>query len=151
MNHKKMQQMLSAFVDNELGEAWMKLVREHLAGCASCQQRLQELQSIRARIRDAATVDLPDNFVYSVQRSIRREQQESIIRLGTERFARNVVFALCVLVFGVVAFGSLLEPQPTLGEDRYISGEPSDSAAHAVLGSQQVISKEDVMIAALSK
>jgi len=151
MNHKKMHQMLSAFVDNELGEAWMKLVREHLAGCASCQQRLQELRSIRAKIRDAATVDLPDNFVYSVQRSIRREEQESVMWLGTERFARNVVFALCVLVFGVVAFGSLLEPQPTLGEDRYISGEPSDSAAHAVLGSQQVISKEDVMIAALSK
>jgi len=151
MKHKKMQKMLSAFVDNELGEAWMKLVREHLAGCASCQRRLQELQSIRTKIRDAATVELPDNFVYSVQRSIRREEQESVMWLGTERFARNVVFALCVLVFGVVAFGSLLEPQPTLGEDRYISGEPSDSAAHAVLGSQQVISKEDVMIAALSK
>jgi len=43
MNHKKMQQMLSAFTDNELGEDWAKLVREHLAGCASCQQRLQEL------------------------------------------------------------------------------------------------------------
>lgn len=151
MSHQKMQQMLSAFVDNELGEVWMKSVREHLAGCASCQQRLQELRSIRTRIRDAATVELPDNFVYSVQRSIRREEQESVMWLGTERFARNVVFALCVLVFGVVAFGSLLEPQPTLGEDRYISGEPSDSAAHAVLGSPQVISKEDVMIAALSK
>ncbi|MBF8295080.1 MAG: zf-HC2 protein [Bacteroidetes bacterium] len=151
MNHKKMQRMLSAFVDNELGEVWTKLVQEHLVECASCQQRLQELRSIRARIRDAATVDLPDNFLYSVQRSIRREEQESVMWLGTERFARNVVFALCVLVFGVVAFGSLLEPQPTLGEDRYISGEPSDSAAHAVLGSEQVISKEDVMIAALSK
>ncbi len=151
MNHTKIQRLLSAFVDNELSETEAMVVREHVAGCTSCQMRLHELGSIRARIREAATADLPDNFVYSVRRSIRREQQESVIWLGTERLARNIVVALCVLVFAVVAFGSMLKPQQPLGEERYLSGEPSDSAAHAVLGSQQKISKEDVMIAALTK
>lgn len=151
MNHKTFERLLSAFVDNELEQAEMKQVREHIDGCVSCKQRLQDLRSIRTKIRDAATVAMPDNFVYSVQRAIRQEEQESVVWLGTERLARNVVVALCVLVFAVVAFGSYLKPQPPVGEDRYFSGEPSDSAAHAVIGSQQELSKEDVMIAALTK
>jgi anti-sigma factor RsiW len=146
-----MRRLLSAYVDHELSEIEAKTVREHMEGCPSCQQRMQELGSIRARIREAATANLPDNFVYAVQRSIRQEQQESVVWLGTERFARNVVVALCVLVFAVIAFGTVLKPQQPLGEERYLSGEPSDSAAHAVLGSQRTISKEDVMLAALTK
>ncbi len=151
MNHTKMQRLLSVFVDHELSETEAKVVREHVEGCSLCQRRIVELGSIRARIRAAATADLPDNFVYTVQRSIRRDQLESVIWLGPERFARNIVAALCVLVFAVVAFGSVLKPQQPLGEERYLSGEPTDSAAHAVLGSQRTISKEDVMFAALSQ
>ena len=150
MNHTKMQRLLSAFVDHELSETEAKTVREHVEGCSSCQRRILELGLIRARIREAATADLPDNFVYTVQRSIRHDQQESVMWLGPERFARNVVVTLCVIVFGVVAFGSVLKPQQPLGEERYLSSEPTDSAAHAVLGSQRIISKEDVMFAALT-
>lgn len=151
MNHTEMHRMLSAYADNELGEVESREVRQHVSGCPGCTQRLQELASIRARIREAATADLPDNFVYSVQRSVRRDQQESIVWLGTEQFARNVVVALFVMVFALVVFGSILTPQQTIGVDRYVSGELTDSAAHAVLGSQQAISKDDVMMAALSK
>lgn len=151
MNHRKFERLLSAFVDNELEEGWMNSVRAHIEGCASCQKRVQEMHSIRMRIRDAASVALPDNFIYSVRGAIRREQQESVLWLGTERFARNVVVALCVLVFAVIAYSSFLEPQPPVGVSLYFSGEASDSAAHAVLGSQQELSKEDVMMAALTK
>jgi len=151
MKHRKIEQLLSAFVDNELDEARMKSVRTHVDECASCQRRVQEMRAIRAGIRDAATVVLPDNFIFSVQRALRHEEEEYVTWLGPERFARNVVVALCVLVFVVVAFGSYLQPQPQMGVDRYVNGELSDSAAHAVLGSQQEISKDDVVFAALSK
>jgi anti-sigma factor RsiW len=151
MNHKKIERMLSAYVDDELDKAGLMFVQEHMSDCDSCRERVQQLRAIRSRIRDAATVDLPDNFVYSVQRAIRREEQESVVWLGTERFARNVVVALCIIVFAVVAFGSYLKPQQSIGVDRYVSGEVLDSAAHAVLGTQQEISKEDVILAALSK
>ena len=151
MNHTTMKRLLSAYADHELNERELREVQNHMAECAVCRQHYQELSAIRMRIREAATVDLPDNFVYGVQRSIRREEQESVLWLGTERFARNVVVALSVLVFGVLVFGSMLKPQQAVGVDRYLSGDPTDSAAHAVLGSQQAISKEDVMMAALTR
>lgn len=151
MNHKSIEQQLSAYVDNELNESEAKSVRTHIEGCALCQQQVQVLRAIRTSIRDAATVVLPETFIYSVQRAVRREEQEYVIWLGPERFARNIVVALCVLVFTLVAVGSYLSPQPVVGEDRYFSGEPSESTAHAVIGSQRELSKDDVMIAALSR
>lgn len=151
MNHKKTRLMLSAFADDELDEREMNSMRHHIDGCKACQVELQELRAIRTGIRETATLALPESFIYSVQRSIRREEQESVIWLGTEQFARNVVVGLCIIVFALVAFGSLLRTPPPLREDRYFSGEISDSAAHAVLGSQRELSKEDVIIAALSK
>lgn len=151
MNHKSIEQQLSAYVDNELNESEAKSVRTHIEGCAQCQRQAKVLRAIRTSIRDAATVVLPETFIYSVQRAVRQQEQEYVIWLGPERFARNIVVALCVLVFTLVAVGSYLSPQPVVGEDRYFSGEPSESAAHAVIGSQRELSKDDVMIAALSR
>jgi anti-sigma factor RsiW len=151
MNHKSFERQLSAYVDNELSDNELKSVQAHVEGCALCQQQVQVLRAIRTSIREAASVVLPETFVYSVQRAVRQQEQEYVIWLGPERFARNIVVALCALVFSLVAVGSYLTPQPVVGEERYLSGEPSDSAAHAVIGSQRELSKDDVMIAALTR
>ncbi len=151
MNHKLFERQLSAYVDNELSDGEAQSVRTHVEGCALCQQRVQVLRAIRTSIREAASIVPPETFIYSVQRAIRQQEQEYVIWLGPERFARNIVVALCVIVFTFVLVGSYLTPQPVVGEDRYFSGEPSDSAAHAVIGSQRELSKEDVMIAALTR
>jgi hypothetical protein len=151
MNHTAHEHLLSAYVDNELGESEANSVRVQIEGCAQCQQQVQVLRRIRTSIREAANIDLPETFVYSVQRAVRRQEQEYVIWLGPERFARNIVVALCVIVLTLVTVGNYLTPQPVVGEDRYFSGEPSDSAAHAVIGSQRELSKDDVMIAALTR
>jgi anti-sigma factor RsiW len=151
MNHIAFERQLSPYVDNELSESEAKVVREHVEGCANCQRQVQIMHSIRKSIREAATVALPESFVYSVQRAVRREEQEYVTWLGPERFARNIVVALCIIVFVLVAIGNYLTPQPLITTETYINGEPSDSAAHAVIGTQKELSKEDVMFAALTK
>ncbi len=151
MNHKKFHRMLSAFADNELDESNMNIMRSHIEGCGACKRELQELRAIRAGIRETATIALPQNFLYSVQRSIQLEEQESVVWLGTEQFARNVVVGLCIVVLALVAFGSIFKSAPPLREDRYFTSEIVDSVAQPVLGSQRELSKDDVIIAALSK
>jgi anti-sigma factor RsiW len=151
MNHKAFQQKLSAYVDHELAEEQTELMRKHIEGCAACRRQLQELHSIRTQIRAAATVTLPDNFIYSVKGAIRREQSESVVWLGTERLARNVVVGLCILVLGMVVFESYLTPQQSFGVDRYFNGEPADSAAQTIIGSQQELSKADILMAVMTR
>lgn len=151
MKHKVYEQQLSAYVDRELPEVHVEPMRKHIEGCAACRRQVQELHSIRSQIRAAATLTLPDNFIYSVQSAIRREESESVLWSGTERLARNVVVGLCILVLCMVAFESYLTPQQSFGVDRYFNSEPADSAAQTVIGSQQELSKADVLMAALTK
>lgn len=151
MNHKHFERQLSAYVDREMDERQMELMRSHVEGCPACRSRLAELEAIRSELRTAASVNLPDHFVFSVRSAIRREEAESVAWLGTERFARNVVVALCLLVLVMIAFESYLAPQQPIGLDRYFNAEVADSAAQAVIGSQQELSKADVLMAALTR
>ena len=151
MNHKKFERQISAFVDNELSEQEANSLRTHIEGCPACKKHVQELRSLRTSIREAASVELPETFIYAVRRAVRQEEQEYVLWLAPERFARNVVVALCILVAAVVGIGSYVTPQAGTGEDRYVTSEPADSAAHVVMGTQRELSKDDVMIAALTK
>ena len=121
MNHNKLERLVSAYVDHELDERGMNSIRAHIEGCVSCKKQLEELQLIRVRIREAATASLPDNFVFSVRGAIRREEQESVVWLGPERFARKLVVMLSILVFGIIAYSSMTEPQPSMGVSQYFS------------------------------
>lgn len=69
MNHKSFEKQLSAYVDNELNESEAKSVWAHIEGCSLCQQQVQVLRAIRMSIREAASVVLPESFIYSVQRA----------------------------------------------------------------------------------
>lgn len=151
MNHRFFEKNLSAYVDGELAERQLEALEGHLRECSACQRRIGELKGIRDQIRKAATASLPDNFYYSVRRALQEEEQASVIWLGTERFARNIVLGLCLIVLLMVAYTSYFDQQQVVGVDRYFNGEPADSAAHAVIGSQQELSKTDVMMAALTK
>jgi len=151
MNHKKFDRQLSAYVDGEMDEQQRESMRLHIEGCALCRRRMAEHESISHQLRAAATVTLPDNFVMSVRSAIRRQESDSVAWLGPERFARNVVVALCVFLLAMLVFESYLVPQQTIGVDRYFNAEVADSAAQTVIGSQQELSKADVLMAALTK
>jgi anti-sigma factor RsiW len=148
-NHPE--QLLSFYVDNELAEEERREISEHLASCESCRLALEELRALRVRIREAADVSLPDNFVYSVLRSARREQENSVVWISTERFARNVVVVLSVLVLMLVGLGTFLRSEPPIRVDRYLITEPTDTLAGQVLGTQGEISKDVLVYAVLTK
>jgi len=62
-----------------------------------------------------------------------------------------VVVGLCILVLGMVALESYLKPQQSFGVDRYFNGEPADSAAQTIIGTQQELSKADILMAVMTK
>jgi anti-sigma factor RsiW len=148
-NHPE--ELLSRYVDNELTEGERHEVSEHLASCESCRLSVEELRALRVRIREAADVSLPENFVYSVLRSARAEQENTVVWLSTERLARNVVVVLSVLVLTLVGLGTFLRPEPAIRVDRYLITEPTDTLVGQVLGTQGEISKDVVVYAVLTK
>ncbi len=148
-NHPE--QLLSLYVDNELTGEERREVSEHLASCESCRLSIEEMRALRVRIKEAADVSLPDNFVYSVLRSARREDENTVVWLSTEKLARNVVVVLSVVVLALVGLGTFLRPEPPIRVDRYLISEPTDTLAGQVLGTQGEISKDVMVYAVLTK
>jgi hypothetical protein len=109
------------------------------------------MRAIRPQIRSAADVSLPDNFAFSVLRAARFERENSLAWLGAERFARDLVFGLTLVVMVLVGLGTFLQSEPPLHVDRYLAGEPTDSLTQRVMENQGEILKEDVVLAALTK
>lgn len=145
MNHKTLQQLLSAYADGELTSEESALVRDHLQHCAECARSLHEIHLIRADLRSVAQVELRPTFAQQVLRTLQQEEQYG--GWGTvELFARRLVFALVVIVFFVVGIGSLGGSEDVIVLEPYLSGVSTDSVTTRVLTTGE-ISKEDLLLA----
>lgn len=55
MNCESARPLLSPYFDGELDPASSRALESHLDGCAGCRQALEELEALRAHLRDPAT------------------------------------------------------------------------------------------------
>jgi len=65
VNHKEANELLAAYLDNEVTAAQRRQIEAHLAGCRQCQQELTALKKAQDAVRQAfrskaAEVDPPD-------------------------------------------------------------------------------------------
>lgn len=146
MNHERLQQLLSAYVDGELTTEESTRVRDHLQHCSECMRLFQEIQLFRADLQSVAHFELRPTFTQELLRALRQQQAQSM-DLGTvEIFTRRLVFALVVIVLVVVGIGSLNAPEEAIVIEPYLSGESPDTITTRVLMTGE-ISKEDLLLA----
>ena len=67
MNCLEIERQLDAYIDGELAPAESAALREHIAGCAACGQRLAERQSLGQLVRQAPYYPAPDRLRVAVQ------------------------------------------------------------------------------------
>ena len=90
---------LSAFVDGSLAPEEQAAVRAHVAGCASCQQQVEQLRAVRDIMRGLPLVDPPFGFF---ERTLRQGPKP---RSSASRRLRNgLIFTIVglVAIIGVV-------------------------------------------------
>ena len=108
MNHKKMQQLISAYADGYANESQRATVLSHLETCSECRNFLEEIKQLKSEIRTTADVHLHHTFSAKVMASIQKDEKGEMPWMGVEPSARNTVFALAVLVlimFAATMFG----------------------------------------------
>ncbi len=149
MTHTKLQNLLSAYLDHELETTQARIVADHVKDCNLCQQLIAEMKALRKGIKDAAVVDLDPMFSHSVMRAIRQELELDESWTGADLFARRLLLGLFMLVLLIMGVGSMNRPEQNFTFVHYLVGEPIDSSAR-VLTVQGEISKEDVLLAAMS-
>ena len=151
MNHQELKRLLSEYLDDELASVKRAAVEHHLVVCSSCAVRLAELKNIRKGIKAGASIELPSSFPSLALRAIRNQQEESSNWTLAEFIARRTVLALSIVVLLLLGLTSFNMNQEGISGERYLSGEVSDSAEGRILFNGEEISKEDVLMAAVSK
>ena len=151
MNHSKLFQMLSSYVDGELDGEEMSLMENHIQKCPECGRRVAELAAIAQDVRSVASVSLPSSFASDVLRSIRLSADESKGWVNAEFMARRILVGLSLVVLLAFGFTSLSKTDPPVTAEHYLRGETSDSAESQILMNGGDISRDDVLLAAVSK
>jgi hypothetical protein len=82
MNCKKLQKLLSAYMDGELAKFEQDEVFAHLAGCPACQERLDHYKRIEIAYRTLDKPEVPADFL---------QQVKARIASGTEKPDREPV------------------------------------------------------------
>ncbi len=151
MKHEQFFELLSVYVDGELDAAERERTEAHVVECSVCAARIRELRAMRQFIQSAASVELSTQFFPRLMRALRGEEDPVKLWSGAELLARRLVVGLAFVVVIVVGVGSFVQAEEPIVFEPYLAGEQSDSLSAQVLMSREEISKDDLLLAVVSR
>lgn len=95
-------ELISAYLDGELGSVERRKLHDHLADCARCVAELEEMQAVRTAVRSLPVLDLPEGIV--------PEADADVIPIHRNRGI--LVGAAAAVVALVIAVAALVTPPP---------------------------------------
>ena len=111
MRHEKANQLLSAYLERDLGEAESAGVEVHLAGCAACRSDLEGLRTAVDLLRQLPSAEAPPFLASRVMARIREaEARPAGWREWLARLAAPAVAAPVAAVVAGAAVVYLAEP-----------------------------------------
>ncbi len=151
MSHKKMQLLMSSYVDGEIKEDEEQKVLEHLNACSECRQFVKNVGEIREEIRALGGVELSYAFSERIAHLVKKNDEQTRDWLGVEPLARNTFIAIAVAVFVMFLITSFNKgTYPSIAEV-LIDGTNGDSAATQILLQPGSLSKSDLLYAVMAK
>jgi hypothetical protein len=102
MNCESINNLISAFIDDELGPIRTRQVKLHLSRCQRCRDDMAELQTLRLLLRSSSTGNPTPGFWSSVSTSIRAQNGSPYI-LRPRKSQLRFGFVTASVIIAVVA------------------------------------------------
>jgi anti-sigma factor RsiW len=119
MKCSQMKEMISRYVDNDLGQDETEALTLHIRDCSACREALEETRVVHALFASAERFEAPMGFAARVAANLKeRNQKEASGFWNVFAFrpfflhAAEVVFALVVIFIGVFS-GNILVAERT--------------------------------------
>ena len=110
--HKKVKNLLGAYLDGELKGRLKKLVEEHLKECKECSDELQALKQLQGNVKSAKLTlpneDYWDNFPERVMRNIKRTQAEMVSPIRVPRLRWEIAGGVIVILLTFIVTKEVL-------------------------------------------
>jgi len=151
MNHADVRKLISSLRDGELDDAGKEVVAGHVKDCEGCRQYEQAVRSMSSGIRALTPFTLRQGFTHDVVRSVRQTTEESRLWSSVELVARRLVLALGAAVLVFVTLAMIVQREEPVVIEPYLAGEQSDSSAARTLLAKETISKDDILLAAVTR
>ena len=107
----EIRQLISSYIDDQLGLDEKNAFTFHIRNCSSCREELEEIQSVHELFASAERFSAPYGFTTRVMASLETKEPSRLRAFFTLRpfalRAMEVAFALIVVVTGMF-FGPLL-------------------------------------------
>jgi predicted anti-sigma-YlaC factor YlaD len=140
MNHKKLQLLVSSYLDDEVNDSEKAEVLSHLEGCSECCQFVQQAQLIRNEISVLGEVNLANYFAERVVHSVERRDEQTMEWLGIEPLARNTFIVLSGFVLLMFFFTNFNNSAASTMNDQLLNRITSNSVSTQVLLQQENLS-----------
>jgi anti-sigma factor RsiW len=151
MKHHDFWLLISPYVDGELPPKVRFEVENHISLCAQCRRHVAELELLGEDIKRSADISLRQNFAWDVLRTVRKKEESTKTWNPILFVARRTVVALAIVVLVLLGLTSFNAGRSSISVEQYLAGEVSSSAESQILFNRDEISKEDVLMAAVSR
>jgi predicted anti-sigma-YlaC factor YlaD len=151
MNHKKLQLLVSSYLDGEVDDSEKAKALSHLEVCSSCRQFMKQARLMREEICALGEVKLTNSFAARVAYSVERRDEQTMEWLGIEPSARNTFILLAGFVLVMFFLTRFNNNTATVANDQLLNGITSSSVSTQVLLQQGNISKSDLLYAVMMK
>ena len=151
MNHKKIQLLVSSYLDEEVNDNERAQALSHLEVCSECRQFVEHAKLMRENICALGEVELANSFAARVAYSVEKRDEQTVEWLGIEPSARNTFILLAGLVLVMFFLTSFNNSTASVMNDQLLSRITSDSVSTRVLLQQENLSKSDLLYAVMTK
>ena len=151
MNHKKLQVLVSSYLDGEVDDNEKAKALSHLEACSQCRQFIEQARLLREEICALGEVKLANSFAARVAYSVERRDGQTVEWLGIEPSARNTFILLAGFVLVMFFLTSFKNNTAPVANDQLFNGITSSSVSTQVLLQQENISKSDLLYAVMTK
>jgi len=125
MNCEEINDLLSAYMDNELPEEERRHVATHLDACSSCQAQLNTLKNTVSALRGLKELEVPDVVAHSLRQIAGKEP----VKAAPVKKRLTMPALKYLVATGVVAAIALVSVLTVVGKDGLVDKFATDKAA----------------------
>lgn len=100
MNCKRVNDLISFYIDNEVSKEEKTLLEEHMKTCDSCKEKYEQMKTIVNYLNDSEEVELPNGYDIKLREKLYEEKSRTVTKFNW-KYISTLAATLLILITSV--------------------------------------------------